>query len=54
MKKVLTSKKLSRNNLKAIQGAGQMICCLVSCGDINQCIFWEQLPAECPEFPYCL
>ncbi|MFZ4929344.1 bacteriocin-like protein [Chryseobacterium sp. Mn2064] len=54
MKKVLTSKKLSRNNLKAIQGAGQMVCCAVSCGDPSQCIFWEQLPAECPDLPYCL
>ncbi|MBE4948278.1 hypothetical protein [Chryseobacterium culicis] len=54
MKKILKSKKLSRETLKATQGAGQMVCCAVSCGDPSQCVFWEQLPAECPELPYCI
>lgn len=55
MKKVLQSKKLSRESLKKVQGAGgQMVCCAVSCIDMTGCGFWEQLPAECPELPYCV
>jgi len=53
MKKVLSSKKLSRQNLKAIQGAGAgEICCLTSC-DTGECLYWTQLPTKCPLFPVC-
>ncbi|WP_153816320.1 hypothetical protein [Chryseobacterium viscerum] len=55
MKKILTSKKLSRKSLKAVQGSGgRMTCCALSCQNLNECGFWEQLPAECPELPYCV
>ena len=53
MKKVLTSKKLSRESLKKVQGAGQMICCAVFCSDHTLCAVWTQLPALCPESPDC-
>ncbi|WP_164975832.1 MULTISPECIES: bacteriocin-like protein [unclassified Chryseobacterium] len=54
MKKVLTQKKVSRENLKKIQGAGRMVCCALSCADLTTCAFWEELPAECPDLPYCI
>ncbi|WP_430827722.1 bacteriocin-like protein [Chryseobacterium indologenes] len=54
MKKVLTQKKVSRENLKKIQGAGPMICCAVVCSDPTVCAVWTQLPAKCPESPDCV
>ncbi|MDH6254364.1 putative nucleic acid binding AN1-type Zn finger protein [Chryseobacterium sp. H1D6B] len=54
MKKVLSSKKLSRQDLKTIQGAGQTICCAVSCADPSQCGYATTLPTKCPDLPACV
>lgn len=54
MKKTLSSKKLNRQDLRAIQGAGVQICCAVSCADETQCAYWTELPTKCPFLPVCL
>lgn len=54
MKNVLSSKKLNRQDLRAIQGAGQTICCAVSCADPTQCGYETVLPTKCPLLPSCV
>ncbi len=53
MKKVLTQKKLSRENLKKFKEQDKWYAVLYPV-DLTTCAFWEELPAECPDLPYCI
>ncbi|SKB85666.1 hypothetical protein SAMN05421800_11112 [Chryseobacterium balustinum] len=55
MKKILSSKKLSRQNLMKIQGSGVggEICCAVYCGT-NECAVWTEPKVQCPFLPVCI
>lgn len=52
MKKVLSLKKLSKNELKQIIGSGRDICCQTYCGT-DQCSFMVQFPEKCPDLEAC-
>ncbi|MGG5208099.1 hypothetical protein ACQWU4_04065 [Chryseobacterium sp. MIQD13] len=52
--KNLSSKRLTRERLKTIQGSAGQLCCAVSCANENECAYWTQLPTKCPLLPICL
>lgn len=50
MKKLI--KKLSRENLSQIMGAGVRICCEANC-DTGECLSYVTLPNRCPSPDIC-
>lgn len=52
MKNSFLLKKLSKNELKQITGAGRPICCQVYCGT-GECSYWTEFPAKCPLLEAC-
>lgn len=53
MKKLLSTKKLSRESLRQINGGNGSICCVFYC-NTNECAHWTQPKVLCPVFPDCL
>lgn len=53
MKKLLSTKKLSRQNLKQINGGTDTICCAKFCGT-NECAVWTEPKVQCPLLPDCV
>ncbi|WP_185151699.1 hypothetical protein [Chryseobacterium sp. SN22] len=56
MKKLLSTKKLSRQNLKEIKGSGGptgSICCVKYCGS-DECAVWTEPKVQCPLLPDCV
>ncbi len=55
MKKLLSTKKLSRQNLKEIKGSGATgsICCAKYCGT-DECAVWTEPKVKCPLLPDCI
>ncbi|WP_157859445.1 hypothetical protein [Chryseobacterium angstadtii] len=46
-------KKLNRENLSQIMGAGVKICCQTSCAT-GECTYYTTLPATCPLMEPCI
>ncbi len=53
MKKLLSTKKLSRENLRQINGGNTGACCVFYC-NTNECAYWTEPKVQCPLFPDCL
>ncbi|MDQ1161628.1 hypothetical protein QE422_001996 [Chryseobacterium sp. SORGH_AS 447] len=53
MKKLLSTKKLSRESLKQINGGAGSICCVYYC-NTNECAWWTEPKVQCPFLPDCL